>query len=310
MNDKPLVSIVITSFNRVDDLKETVKKTGDITYPNLEIIIVDGGSTDGSVEYLNSLDRNQYVPLVLGVDEGAYITVTQGMKLAKGKYIITIDDDCFLRPSVVKKTIEIFESNPNLAIIGYGLRNPKGGPHDSDYWRSTDYNVAEKDFSNSYQTMNYGSASAFRKNVLEEVCYIDPNWSWSAGGGDNELNFKVISYGYNTALIPELVAYHRVSPKSRHSGTFTRNCINSVIWILLKYYPFSLMIKRIIKIAYYSIFYGLLFRKFIYVNSVFRSINKSGYMLSYKKRIKKNIANELHLPVEWLFSHDREKEVS
>ncbi|MCP4614610.1 MAG: glycosyltransferase family 2 protein, partial [Planctomycetes bacterium] len=163
MEETPLVSIVITSFNRLDDLKESIRRTSDISYPNIEVIVIDGGSTDGSAEYVGNLDKEKYESLVLGVDEGAYITVAKGMRHAKGKYIITIDDDCFLRPSVVSKTVEIFESNSNLALIGYGLRNPKNGPDEKEYWKPTEFGVGDYNFSNSYQTMNYGSASAFRK---------------------------------------------------------------------------------------------------------------------------------------------------
>tara|TARA_B100000315_G_C14379246_1_gene496665 strand:+ start:663 stop:827 length:165 start_codon:yes stop_codon:yes gene_type:complete len=54
MKNSPLVSIVITSFNRLDNLRECIERLKDITYSNLEIIVVDGGSTDGSVEFIKS----------------------------------------------------------------------------------------------------------------------------------------------------------------------------------------------------------------------------------------------------------------
>ena len=66
----PLVSIVITSFNRLEDLKETIQRTRDIDYLNLEIIVVDGGSTDGSEEYIRSLRSETIKPLILGIDKG------------------------------------------------------------------------------------------------------------------------------------------------------------------------------------------------------------------------------------------------
>ena len=145
------------------------------------------------------------------------------IEAAKGKYIITIDDDCFLKPSSVKVMIDVFEKNQNLAIIGFGLRNPEGGPEESDYWMTTDNNILTRDYSCSYQTMNYGSASGFRKEAIEKVNYIDPLWSWSAGGGDNELNFSVISMGYNTELIPELKMVQQSRTNKSVSSTSERD---------------------------------------------------------------------------------------
>ena len=102
MNDKvPKVSIVITSYNRLEDLKETLLRCCDIKYPNLEIIVVDNGSTDGSSKFVDELNNSDYKKIIIKPNKGSEYAQSEGMKASTGKYVITIDDDCFLRPNVV-----------------------------------------------------------------------------------------------------------------------------------------------------------------------------------------------------------------
>ena len=309
MKYTPLVSIVITSFNRLEDVKETIKRSGDIPYLNKEIIVVDGGSTDGTVEYLQSLEKEgKHKMVIIGENLGNCYTTNEGMKSAVGEFVFIIDDDCFLRPKTVQKTVDLFHSNPNLAAIGFGLKNPNINFSEEDYWKETDYEVKENQFNDSYQTMNYGSASAYRRSVLIEVDFFDTSWDWSTGGEDNELNFKIIAHGYNSVLIPELVAYHKISPATRDSDTFIVNCIHSTIWLILKFYPGSLLLKNLFVMYYNCMYFSILYKKTLYMKGITRSLKNASVMLSYKHRMSYDVALGVHLPIKWLFSHDRELE--
>ena len=64
---------------------------------------------------------------------GSAYAHSKGMQLAEGKYVITIDDDCFLMPIVVERTVEIFETHQNLAGIGYGFLNPNVNFDETEY---------------------------------------------------------------------------------------------------------------------------------------------------------------------------------
>ena len=298
---EPLVSIVITSFNRLEDLKETVKRVGDISYQNLEIIVVDGGSTDGSVDYLQTLDKKKYKVIILGVDKGSAFSHNVGMKAAEGDFVITLDDDCFIRPSVVQKIVEIFQAHLNLAVIGFGLINPKTAFIGDEYWNEIDFTVKNNQFDDCYQTTNYTSASAFRKSALEEVGYIDSSWDWSSRTEDDELNFKLIAHGYNSVMVPELVAYHKITPSNRNSDLLTINGIHGVIWIILKFYPPGILQLKLFKIFYFCFYFSILNKKMIYLKAVFRSLKKAHKMLTYKKRLTYSLSQKVHLPEFLIF---------
>jgi len=300
MNKTPLVSIVITSFNRLNELKETVEKTTEIPYQNLEIIIVDGGSTDGCVEYIKSIKQDNIKALILGVDKGSAFSHSKGMESAKGEYLITIDDDCYLKPNVVEKMVNIFEKNPKLGAIGFGLINPNKIPPRESYWDQVI--VPENNYDNKYETMNYSSASGFRKSILDKLGFMDYDWAWSSRGEDVELMMRIISNGYNTVLIPELVAYHKAAPSNRPSDILTMNGINSTIWIALKYYPSQYAILTIFKIFYYSIYFSFFNKTDIYLKAIYRALKKSGKMIKNKPKIDSTILSKIHLPIIWLFS--------
>jgi GT2 family glycosyltransferase len=309
VKNNPLVSIVITSFNRLDDLRECIERLKDITYSNLEIIVVDGGSTDGSEKYISELKNENLKPLLLGIDKGNCFTTNEGMRNSNGKYVVIIDDDAFLSPSVINKTVEIFERNKNLGAIGYGLVNPINGINDKEYFNDyNNYEVKDNQFNNSYETMIYGSASAYRKSVLEDIGYFDLSWDWNTGGEDTELNFKIIANGYNSVVLPELVAYHKISSSTRQSRNFTANCITSTIWIILKFYPNRIMYLKLIELINKSLYHSIYFMDTIYIIAFYRSMFRAYEMYKYPKKLQFIIAKKVHIPIEWLFSHDRKKE--
>jgi GT2 family glycosyltransferase len=301
--DKPLVSVVITSFNRLEELKESVLRTKrDTTYSNIEIVIVDGGSTDGSAEFIESIDEENIFPVVLGMDKGSAYSHSKGMEFAKGKYVITIDDDCYLKPKSVETMVKIFEKYENLAIIGFGLVNPNIVDNSHDYW--DDISVVEDidNYTNEYQTMNYGSACGYRKSVLDKIGCMNYDWSWSSRTEDIELNIRAISNGYNSVMIPEIVAYHKVSPSNRPNDVLTMNGIHGTIWILLKYYPFLLRWAILYKVLGYCIYFSIINNNLIYMRAVIRSFEKSNKMLANKPKLRWSIAKKIHLPTIWLFS--------
>ena len=104
MNYNPLVSIALLSFNRLEDLKETLTKIKDIKYNNLEILVVDNNSNDGSIEFIKSYKKIKLKYFISKENFGIGYGRMKALSLSKGEIVISIDDDCFLKPDVVEKT--------------------------------------------------------------------------------------------------------------------------------------------------------------------------------------------------------------
>ena len=92
MNNTDLISVIIPTYNRAHLIKRSVDSVLNQTYKNLELIIVDDGSTDNTKEIIDSINDNRIV-YVKQENQGACAARNKGIDLAKGKYIAFQDSD-------------------------------------------------------------------------------------------------------------------------------------------------------------------------------------------------------------------------
>ncbi len=118
MNLNPLVSIVTPSFNQVNFIEQTILSVLNQTYKNIEYIIIDGGSTDGSLEIIK-----HYSPSLKywasEKDSGQTEALLKGLKQSKGQLFAYINSDDLLEPNAVQLMVDAFISTPQIALI-YG----------------------------------------------------------------------------------------------------------------------------------------------------------------------------------------------
>ena len=99
-----LVSAIIPVFNNIKTLKRCVESVLSQTYPNLEIILVDNGSTDSSDVLCDEFGaRDPRVSVLHEKNEGVSATRNQGVRIAKGEFITFIDSDDHITPDYVEK---------------------------------------------------------------------------------------------------------------------------------------------------------------------------------------------------------------
>ena len=90
----PLVSCCISTWNRVDDLRKCVESIQSQSYPNIEIVIVDNCSTDGTFEYCMELGCTYH--RMENSESSAMETLNLAFSMASGEYILVLDDDAEL----------------------------------------------------------------------------------------------------------------------------------------------------------------------------------------------------------------------
>ena len=113
---QPTISIITVVFNGIDTLERTIQSVINQTYNNIEYIIVDGGSTDGTQNLFKKYEAN-ISTLLSEPDKGLYDAMNKGMKLATGDYFWFINSgDEIAAPDILQK---IFE-NQSVADIYYG----------------------------------------------------------------------------------------------------------------------------------------------------------------------------------------------
>ena len=111
-----LVSVIIPNYNSIKFIEETLDSVFNQTHKNIELIIVDDGSTDGSFEYIKNLNKPN-LQLVKNPSKGACAARNHGLRIATGNYIQFLDSDDLLDPDKIKAQVELLEnSNDKVAV--------------------------------------------------------------------------------------------------------------------------------------------------------------------------------------------------
>ncbi|MBK8698379.1 MAG: glycosyltransferase [Saprospiraceae bacterium] len=114
----PVISIVTVCLNSADYIEECIKSVIDQGYPALEYIIVDGGSTDGTLEILEKY--SQHIHLISEPDSGPANALNKGLSRATGEVMGWLNSDDKLHPGSIGAVTEVFNTFPNIKwIMGY-----------------------------------------------------------------------------------------------------------------------------------------------------------------------------------------------
>ncbi|MDP2966078.1 MAG: glycosyltransferase family 2 protein [Pelolinea sp.] len=121
MKSTPLVTIVTPSYNQAMYLEETIQSVLAQTYPSIEYIIMDGGSTDGSLEIIK-----KYTPKlahwVSEKDRGQTDAINKGFALAKGEVLAWLNSDDTFLPNALEEAVKFLSAHPETGLI-YGDAN-------------------------------------------------------------------------------------------------------------------------------------------------------------------------------------------
>ena len=151
-------SIITINYNNKDGLKKTIESVINQSYRDFEYIIIDGGSTDGSVEIIKEYaDKIDY--WISEPDEGIYNAMNKGIVQAHGEYLNFMNSgDCFYNKKVLQDILPYLDSDIVTGKIYY-----EGGPH--GFWKD---NVTMLDF---FKGSLEHQASFIRKELFSNKLY-------------------------------------------------------------------------------------------------------------------------------------------
>lgn len=179
----PLVTIIIPAFNAEKHLAETIVSAKNQTYKNLEIIIIDDGSTDQTLSIAQSFELNS-IKILKQVNKGASAARNYGIKEAKGKYIQFLDADDLLSLDKIENQVTALEkTSDKLAVCSTIHFNENENPflntpseYEEDFLYTTDKVI---DF-----TIKLWGGYNFKGSMIQPNAWlvpkvlIDKNGSW------------------------------------------------------------------------------------------------------------------------------------
>lgn len=122
-----LVSVIVPTHNRLSTLKRAIESVLAQDYPNIELVVVDDGSTDGTWNYLS--DRAKQGPWKVAQNEeprGACCARNQAIELASGEFIANLDDDDYFEPNRISKLLAAFGAGHSAVTSHDGFFTNQG----------------------------------------------------------------------------------------------------------------------------------------------------------------------------------------
>ena len=314
--NKPFVSVIVLNLNREKFLEDCLDSIANQTYSNLEIIFVDNGSGDNSVEFVRKnfpqvkiLENKKN----LGFAEGN----NRGVEIAKGEYIFIINNDTKVEKNCLKNLVDIIDKDKKIGMLApkiLSFENPQLidsvglNIYFDGIARGRGRNEIDKGQYNRVEEilLPSGCAALYRKRMLDEIGLFDK--IFFAYCEDTDLGLRGRLAGWKAISVPSAIIYHHYSGTTGKYSDFKLFLVErNHFWVALKNFPPKLLfllpiytLKR-----YFFFIIGTLFKKgpiskfqskksrliIIVFKAYISALSKTPKMLIERKKIKRKISN-------------------
>jgi len=244
----PLASVIIPNWNGAKLLPICLDSLRRQTYPRLEIIVADNGSTDGSLALL-ARDYPEVQIVALGENRGYAGGVNAGLKAARGEVLVVFNNDAEADARWIEELVAALDRHPEAGMAtsrvrlferrdclhtagddyhldgipgNRGVWEPDGPAYDEETWV---FGAA-------------GVAAAYRRAMLDEIGLLDERFGSYLE--DVDLSWRAQLAGYRCIYAPRAVVYHMVSATG--GGPMASFLVGrNTIWVIVKDYPGSLL---------------------------------------------------------------------
>ena len=232
----PLVTVNILSWNRKDHLHEALIELKKTTYPNIELIVVDNASEDGSPEMVER--EFPYVKLIKMPKNIGIAGWNTGFEKANGKYIVVLDDDSYPAPDAIELMVEEFEkADEDVGIIAFQVKS------------AVDNRCLTSDWPNQMITF-WGCGAGIKKDLIDRIGGYEPKFFLYMN--EKEFSIRALKNGFKTIYCKDIIAYHKSSSvhRTNYRSFFYANKNN--IFTFLKYYDLPSCFNHIARLLIYT----------------------------------------------------------
>lgn len=239
----PLISVITVSYNSVKTIEQTILSVINQDFKDYEYIIIDGGSTDGTIDIIKKY-QNHISLWVSEPDNGIYDAMNKGLKLVQGEFISLLNSDDWFEKNSFSNVANWHKLNPNIDLF-HGLL------------RFIDINGQPDSIIGHYSSyLNTGMIEHptcfIKKDLYDRVGPFDLNYQ---SASDYDWMLKAKKTGAKFLLIPEILTNFR---RGGMSGTFTGtyeelliqrkfSIISNFKFIYLMVFRYILMLKNKLK---------------------------------------------------------------
>lgn len=250
------VTVIIPNYNGLAFMKPCFQALGKQTYKDFDILVVDNGSTDGSVEWLKAED----IPSIfLKENTGFSGAVNTGIKAAKTPYVILLNNDTEVRPDYVKELVRCIERSPKIFSVSSRmiqscnreLLDDAGDMYTVLGWayqRGVGQSV--KGYRHARRIFSAcAGAAIYRREVFEKIgCFDEMHFAYLE---DMDVGFRAKIYGYDNLYCPTAEVYHVGSGTSgsKYNSFKVKLAARNNIYLNYKNMPFFQLVLNAVPIG-------------------------------------------------------------
>ncbi len=251
----PLLSIIIPNWNGKQFLQECFDSLMNQSYKNFEIIFVDNGSTDDSVDFVQER-YGKYVKIIrneknLGFTGGCNV----GIRFSSGEFIILLNNDIWAHPNWLEELSKAIDIDHKIGMWGskiysYYNRDMIEAVGELIYWDGLcrakgQYEKDHGQYENFEEILfPPGCGAMYRKRVFEEIGLFDEDFFTYAD--DAEIGIRARLAGWKGLYVYKAILYHKNSGTGGQHSPFKAFYVErNRFWITIKYFPLPLLFLTI-----------------------------------------------------------------
>jgi glycosyltransferase involved in cell wall biosynthesis len=214
----PRVTIVTPSYNQAEFLEETLRSVLLQNYPNLEYIVIDGGSTDGSTDIIRRYERH-LAYWTSEKDAGAADAISKGFQRASGSILAYLNSDDPYMPGALHAVVRAFQEQPQCDVV-FG----------NTYWTDPQGNILAERRQTPFWPASYlygGSdlqqpSTFWKREVFVRAGGMNPDYLTAF---DTDLFFRLIACKAQFRHLRQFLSSFRIHPESKSSTLIERRTL-------------------------------------------------------------------------------------
>jgi GT2 family glycosyltransferase len=219
----PLVTILIATKDRPDDLRRTLRHLRHQQYPEIELLIIDDGSQP-RIEAVVREESPQATYIFREQSAGQSKRRSEGIQMAKGDYILQLDDDSYpVHPDALRRAVQMMQTRPKIGILSFYIFNGEQLPED--------LGAVEAKYHSSF----VGCGALIRSAALNQTVgyreFFGNEWE------EEELSMQVMKAGWAVYFFPDVLIHHHISPRNRLAGRTWMRGFRNRLWAIAIHFP-------------------------------------------------------------------------
>lgn len=241
---QPKISVIIVNYNGERFLRDCLDSLNSQTFRDYEVILVDNCSSDGSIEIITR--EYPHITLIQNTTNVGFAGGSnQGIRIARGVYILTLNNDTRLTPTFLNNIVRAMEEDPQVGICASKMLLPNGRINSTGLCISRsgaawNRGMSEPDTGQYNQEQEVFGACAgaalYRKTMLDDIGLFDDDFFMYME--DVDLSFRAHLAGWKCVYIPSAVLEHHHGGTAGFSSDIAVYYGNrNIVWMIFKNFP-------------------------------------------------------------------------